>query len=101
MKILRLILLLSLLLLFADCKKKNKKTVGGKLTNITFVSCGWMIKLDEQDTDGNDMIQPMNLGDFSVTLAEGQHVSVAYRAKEAQTACTIGKTVTIDSIVDN
>ena len=100
MKIVRLIFLSSLLILFVTCNKKNKKTVGGKLTNVTFSPCGWMIKLDEQDTDGNDMIQPMNLGDFSVTLVEGQRVSVAYRAKDAATACTVGKTVTIDSIKD-
>lgn len=100
MRTLRFILLFSLLLLFADCKKKNKKTVGGTLTNVTFVSCGWMIKLDEKDTDGFDMLLPTNLSDFKVTLSEGQHVSVAYRSKDAATACTVGKTVSIDSIED-
>ena len=99
MKVLKLIFLFSLLLLFVTCKK-NKNTVGGKLTNVTFSPCGWMIKLDEQDSNGNDMIQPMNLGDFKVTLTEGQRVSVAYRAKDAATSCTVGRTVTIDSIKD-
>ncbi len=99
-KVLRSIAIILIVLLCVTCKKKNK-TYGGKLTNVTFSGCGWMIKLDEQDTNGNDMVQPLNLSDFSVTLAEGQHVEVAYRYKDAANACSVGRTATIDSIKDN
>ena len=100
MKFLKLFFILSTALLLS-CNKKNKKTLGGKLTNVTFSNCGWMVKLDEQDTNGNDMLQPTNLNNFSVTLAEGQHVEIAYHVKESPTVCNVGITVIIDSIKDN
>ena len=101
MNFLKTILIALVAFFLTTCKKEvGEKSVNAKLTFVGVASCGWLIKLDVKDKDGNDMLEPTNLSSFSVTLSEGQAVEMTYTEKNSPTSCMVGKVVDLKSIKD-
>lgn len=80
---------------------KNKQLVSGQLKNLTGLeNCSWIIELDKADKNGNKKLEPTNLKNFKVTLAEGNKVKLSYKEVNVMSTCMAGKPVEIILISD-
>ena len=102
MKYLVPLLLFAFVLNFAACKTKSKmqtNEVKAELTDFTGLDgCGWMIKLETADVNGNQTLMPLNLDDFSIDKTEGKKVLIVYKIEPAFNTCMAGATVRLSSI---
>lgn len=102
MKSLLLILLFVCSISVSDCKTKSKmqtNEVKAELTDFTGLDgCGWMIKLETADNNGNQTLMPLNLDDFSIEKTEGKKVLIVYKIEPAFNTCMAGANVRLSSI---
>lgn len=95
-------LLLVFILATAACSPKSKlKTneVNAVLADYTGLDgCGWMLKLENADVNGNQTLMPLNLDEFSITKRDGKKVLIVYKDEPAFNTCMAGATVRLSSI---
>jgi hypothetical protein len=98
-RILRVISALIFTIIFFSCQKQNIEILSqtGVLKNWTgFDGCGWIIQLQD-----STILEPLNLIDFALELAENKTIYFQYYEKPEMSICQVGKTVVIDCIEDN
>lgn len=57
--------------------------------------CTWVIKLDN-----NEVIEPINLGDFNFVLEDGKKIWIKYKTVGMASICMVGPTIEIEAIWD-
>ena len=71
----------------------------GILNNKTGLdACGWVIKLNTNDANDHEFLEPLNLNKFKIKLVEGKKVEFIYTEQKANSACMIGTIVMLKSI---
>ncbi len=64
------------------------KNINGTIVRKNVDGCTWLIQLED-----STLLEPVNLSDFKITIADGQKVSLRYEFIEAMSICMMGKTV--------
>jgi len=86
-------------LIFLSSCTKDDSLIKGTLKDYTGLDgCGWVIVLDKTENDGTTKLEPTNLGDFGVTMTDGQKVKLTYTDVNAASVCMVGKVVKLQSI---
>lgn len=87
-----------LLLAFISCNKAQQPDVNAvKATLNDFTGlggCSWVIKLNN-----HDLLEPINLDEFSIELKEGKKIWIKYKpAENMASICMVGLMVEIEAI---
>ncbi|MFT6922193.1 MAG: hypothetical protein ACJA1C_001195 [Crocinitomicaceae bacterium] len=85
-----------LVLLSTSCDKASNcdNAVKAELKDLTGLDgCGMVIELSN-----GDRLEPTNLSDFSINIADGQKIWVEYHVTSGASVCMVGEIVEIDCI---
>ena len=93
-----LFFLLVFIMLNYSCKQNNPPApdaIKATLTDYTgFDGCSWVIKLQN-----NEVIEPVNLGEFNIELKEGKKIWIKFTvADNMASICMVGPIVKLEGV---
>ena len=93
-------ILIIFMFLLAGCSKTSSpetEAVVATLSDYTGLDgCSWVIKLDN-----NEVLEPINLSEFTIELKEGKKVWIKYTEQnDLASICMVGPIVRIDTICE-
>lgn len=96
MKFIFLILIVAVSLV--ACSKNSKSfTANGTIVKESIDGCTWLIRLDN-----TKILEPTNLSSFSVTIKDGQRVTLRYKlTTDKASICMMGELVDLINISNN
>jgi hypothetical protein len=84
------------------CKSQKNSTPEVEAVLIDYTGtdgCGWLIELDNPDKNKKKILEPVNLGSFSLTKKNGLKIRLTYKEVSGMASiCMMGRVVELTSI---